>query len=72
LKEQGFSVNLARLSAEITERDERDKERTQSPLLPHPNAVVIDTTNIEAIEVVEQVLKLAKKSIPSVLESTTD
>ncbi|MGK0298043.1 MAG: cytidylate kinase [Gammaproteobacteria bacterium] len=67
LKEQGFSVNLARLSAEITERDGRDKERTHSPLLPHPDAVVIDTTNIKVIQVVEQVLALAKKAFPGLL-----
>jgi cytidylate kinase len=67
LKEQGFSVNLARLSAEITERDGRDKERIQSPLLPHSDAVVIDTTNIEVIQVVEQVLVLAKKAFPALL-----
>jgi CMP/dCMP kinase len=67
LKEQGFSVNLARLSREITERDVRDKERKQSPLLPAHNAVVIDTTNIEVKQVVEQILEIAKKAFPGLL-----
>lgn len=66
LKEQGFSVNLPRLSAEIAERDERDQARTASPLMPAPGAVVIDTTDISVEEVDRQVLELVKDTFPDI------
>jgi cytidylate kinase len=64
LKEQGFSVTLAGLSAEIAERDVRDKGRAQSPLKPASDAVVIDTTDMDIKQVVVQVLELAKTAFP--------
>ena len=51
LKDKGNSVNLARLSAEIKERDARDAQRSISPLLPAPDAIVIDTTDLNIDEV---------------------
>ena len=52
LIEQGISVNLHRLSADITERDERDSKRAASPLKPASDAITIDTTrdDIEAVK----------------------
>jgi cytidylate kinase len=64
LKEQGFSVNLARLSAEIAERDERDAQRSASPLTPASNAIIIDTTAVNAEAVGLQVLDLVRKNFP--------
>ena len=51
LKEKGNSVNLQRLSADIRERDARDQGRIVSPLIPAPDAVVIDTSEHNADEV---------------------
>jgi len=64
LKEQGFSVNLARLSAEIAERDERDAQRSASPLTPASDAIIIDTTAVNAEAVGLQVLDLVRKNFP--------
>ena len=64
LKEQGFSVNLARLSAEIAERDQRDAERSVSPLVPANDAVIIDTTAVSAEAVGQQVMELVRKTFP--------
>ncbi len=64
LKEQGFSVNLARLSAGIAERDERDAQRAASPLMPAPGAIVIDTTAVNVETVGQQVLDLVRKTFP--------
>jgi cytidylate kinase len=52
LIEQGISVNLHRLSADITERDERDSKRAASPLKPASDAIIIDTTedDIDAVK----------------------
>ncbi len=44
LKDKGESVNLARLLGDIQERDERDRSRSVSPLLPAADAIVIDST----------------------------
>jgi cytidylate kinase len=51
LKDKGENVNLARLLGDIQERDERDRSRSVSPLLPADDAVVIDSsaTPIDAV-----------------------
>jgi cytidylate kinase len=66
LIQQGFSVNLARLSAEIADRDIRDEERSVSPLKPASDAIVIDTTEKGIDEVVQQILDLAKQVFPEI------
>jgi cytidylate kinase len=43
---------------EIRERDQRDRNRAQSPLKPAPDAVVIDSTNLTLEEVVGKVQEL--------------
>jgi cytidylate kinase len=64
LKEQGFSVNLARLSAELAERDARDRERIDSPLKPAPGAYIIETTAVNIEQVGRQVLELVRRTFP--------
>ena len=61
LKDKGNSVNLARLSAEIQERDARDEGRDISPLIPAPDAIVIDTSELNADEVCTVVAGEVKK-----------
>jgi cytidylate kinase len=41
---KGESANLPRLLRDIEERDERDRSRSVSPLLPADDAIVIDST----------------------------
>lgn len=60
LIEQGISVNLHRLSAEITERDDRDSRRAASPLKPADDAITIDTTEDSIDEVIERVSSLVR------------
>ncbi|NNE36686.1 MAG: (d)CMP kinase [Gammaproteobacteria bacterium] len=64
LKEQGFSVNLARLSADIAERDNRDQLREESPLKPAMDAVVIDTTTLRIEQVINQIWEIVESKIP--------
>jgi len=59
LKEKGMAANLAALKAEIEERDERDRSRAASPLVPAPDAIEIDSTAMGIDEVVMQVLQAA-------------
>ncbi|HEX4269159.1 MAG TPA: (d)CMP kinase [Steroidobacteraceae bacterium] len=58
LKEKGSGVSLSALSREITERDARDSTRAVAPLIPAPDAEVIDSTGLPIEEVVGRVLEL--------------
>jgi cytidylate kinase len=64
LKEKGLGVNLAALSAEISERDRRDATREVAPLVACEDAVVIDSTALGIDAVVERVLELARDRFP--------
>lgn len=58
LMEKGDDVTLASLLAEIQARDERDQNRSISPLKPAADAVTIDTTTLSIDQVVAQVAAL--------------
>ncbi len=66
LKEKGISSNIDSLAAEIRERDERDRNRAVSPLVPAPGALVIDSTGMTIDAVVERILQAAREAFPSV------
>ena len=61
LKEKGFDVNLAGLSAEVAARDRRDAERAVAPLRPAPDACVVDSTRLGIDEVVDTVLSQLRR-----------
>lgn len=54
----GESVNIAQILGEIQERDERDQNRSVSPLVPAHDAVIIDTSDYTRDEVFNQVWQL--------------
>jgi cytidylate kinase len=60
LKEKGVAANLAALSLEIAERDQRDSTRAASPLIASADAVLLDTTGMSVDAVVERVLEVAR------------
>jgi cytidylate kinase len=66
LKEKGLAANLAGLSQEILERDQRDSSRPVAPLRPAPDAVTIDSTGMTIEEVVDRVLALAARQLPAI------
>jgi cytidylate kinase len=57
---KGDPIDLARTLEEIHERDRRDQERSTSPLVRPPDAVVVDSTAMEPEEVARLVVMLAK------------
>lgn len=59
LQEKGFDANIQSLLSEITERDERDRNRTVAPLVPAEDALVIDSTGLSIDKVLEKVLEHA-------------
>ncbi|MBF1800162.1 (d)CMP kinase [Alloalcanivorax profundimaris] len=56
LKEKGFGANLATLIEDIRTRDERDMQRAVAPLKPAPDAVEIDSTELNVEQVVDRIL----------------
>lgn len=54
LKNQGLDANIARITEEIRERDERDRNRPIAPLKAAEDALVIDTSNLSPDQVFNQ------------------
>lgn len=52
---QGYQVNLEQLVQEIAERDRLDSSRPVAPLVPAPDAWIIDSSGLAAAEVVEMI-----------------
>jgi cytidylate kinase len=53
---KGISVTIDSLLRDIRERDARDSTRAAAPLVPAPDAVVLDTTDLSIAEVTDAVL----------------
>ena len=54
------SLDYDEVLADIRCRDEKDSNRTASPLLPADDALILDSTSISAKEVVERIVGLAR------------
>ncbi|PIJ51319.1 cytidylate kinase [Erwinia sp. OLTSP20] len=63
LQQKGFSVNFERLLAEITERDDRDRNRAVAPLVPATDALVLDSTSMTIEQVIEKALNYAREKL---------
>ena len=57
LKEKGQDVTFEKVLADINTRDYNDSHRACSPMKQAEDAVLIDTTQLNAEEVVEEILK---------------
>ena len=58
LMEKGIDVNLDSLTREIEERDRRDRERAEAPLVMAEGAASIDSSELEIREVIDRVLRV--------------
>lgn len=63
LAARGLDVDVATVQAEIERRDRRDRERDVAPLVPAPDAVVIDTSGMGVDEQVQAVLRAVEARI---------
>jgi cytidylate kinase len=63
LKEKDSGVSLAALSLEIAERDRRDSTRSVAPLVPADDAIVLDSTAMNAIEVAQAIVVLGRERL---------
>jgi CMP/dCMP kinase len=66
LKQKGVAANLAALSREIAERDQRDSTRAISPLIASADAVPLDTTGMTVDDVIGRVLQIAQQRLAQV------
>jgi cytidylate kinase len=60
LIEKGMPANLPALTTEIETRDQRDRNRAASPLVPAADAIEIDSTRLTIDEVVDRILERAR------------
>ncbi len=60
LKEKGMEADLAALEREIAVRDERDMNRPVAPLKPAPDAVILDTSDLDIPATIDQALALVR------------
>lgn len=60
LKETGQAADISNVAAELQRRDERDRERQESPLIQAPDAELVDTTGLSLEQVEENVLRIVR------------
>ena len=58
----GLSANIAHLQADMEERDERDRNRSASPLVPAEDALIVDSSMLDLGQVAELVLSHIKEN----------
>lgn len=63
LQGSGNSVNFDALLAEIQERDDRDRNRSVSPLKPADGALIIDSSEMDINQVIELVSNYARDKL---------
>jgi CMP/dCMP kinase len=61
LIDKGNSANLAALSRDLEERDQRDAAREVAPLRPAADAVSVDSSDLAVDQVVDRVLELYRE-----------
>lgn len=57
LKKNGCNIDFQELFVQMKNRDERDQNRLISPLCIAKNAIILDSTNMSLLEVVNTVMK---------------
>ena len=71
LIEKGHQTDLETLIKEIKKRDKLDTERTNSPLRPADDAIIVDTTDFTYQEVIDKLLDISNK-ISKIKETEKD
>lgn len=61
LEEKGMMCNLKEIEQDIIERDYRDSHREHSPLMQAKDAVVLDSSDMTADQVVSAIVRIAEE-----------
>lgn len=62
LAARGENLSYDQVLADIRRRDERDTSRSAAPLKPAPDAVLLDTTDLDIEAAFREVLKLVRRA----------
>ncbi|MEN6356180.1 MAG: (d)CMP kinase [Armatimonadota bacterium] len=65
LKEMGIESDIDKISADIRERDLRDSSREHAPLKLAPGAVLLETDNLSAEQVVDAIIDIHNQKVPA-------
>ncbi|MFC0588003.1 (d)CMP kinase [Novosphingobium aquiterrae] len=60
MQQQGRSVSLAEVSADLERRDARDRSRAQAPLVAAPDAILLDTSDLGREAAIARAIALAE------------
>jgi len=60
LQSEGLDTDVHVIAGELRERDDRDRRRSEAPLVQAPDAQLVDTTGLSLDDVEEIVLKLIR------------
>lgn len=60
LQQKGLPAELHIVAGELQERDQRDRQRTEAPLVQAPDAELVETTGLTLEEVEELILKIVR------------
>lgn len=63
LQATGHALDLTETQQELEARDRRDRTRESAPLVPAPDAMVIDTTRLSLEQVVERILNAIERKV---------
>ena len=63
LQKRGQTATYAAVLMDMKERDARDAERTLAPTKPAPDAVVLDTTTLNALQAFEESVRIANMKL---------
>jgi cytidylate kinase len=63
LRNAGSSANVESVAGEMQQRDQRDRTRSEAPLVQAPDADLVDTTGLSLEEVEEVILRLIRSRI---------
>jgi cytidylate kinase len=63
LKEKGHDVKIGDLLTEIQARDDRDMNRSVAPMVPADDAISIDSTDLSAQQVYEQLIDIVEQKL---------
>ena len=69
--EKGESISPQEMERQISERDTRDRTRSEAPLVQAPDAIYVDSTGLTIDQVEETILKLIRERFSNGKEITS-
>jgi cytidylate kinase len=63
MQDQGRAVTLDEIAADLAQRDERDRNRTEAPLVAAPDATLLDTSDLARDEAIAAAIAMVRQMI---------